>query len=173
MYRLLFLLILFTSFNSVAQIKSNGFKNFNWGQDKSSFTSLKNCSNKLTGTGFENCDIVNSDSLFYKTIKYKYISARFFQNKLSELQFDINHHDLSYLIAELSKELGTPAIREKKLASIDGDEPTIGYVWNIGDTHLLIINDGKASPAIAVLSSKKIKSQYPASSLSLEKLIFE
>ncbi len=173
MSRLLFLLLLLISVNSFAQIKNNGFKNYNWGQDKSTISTLKNCSQKLTGAGFENCEIIFKDSLFYKDIKYKFISVRFFQNKLTELQLDINHSDLSNLVAELSKEFGNPIIKEKKLASIDGDEPTIGYVWNIGDTHLLIINDGKASPAIIILSSKKLKSQYPANNLSLEKLIFE
>lgn len=173
MSKLLFYLLLFSTLNGVAQIKSSGFKNFNWGQEKSTFKILKNCNNKLVGAGFENCEIVNSDSVFYKNIKYKYLNARFFQGKLSELQLDINHKDLSNLVAELSKEFGTPIIKEKKLASIEGDEPTIGYVWNIGDTHLLIINDGKASPAIIVLSSKKIKFQYPSTILSLEKLIFE
>jgi hypothetical protein len=174
MYRLL-LLLFFVAFtnNLSAQIKNNGFNNFKWGQDKSTFTSLKNCNSKLSGEGFENCEIVNADSTFYKKIKYQFISARFYKNKLAELQIDIHHKDLSKLIADLTIDLGAPTIKEKRLASIDGDEQTIGYIWNVGDTHLLIINDGVLSPAIVVLSSKKIKSQYPSTTLSLEKLIFE
>lgn len=174
MYRLLFLLcfIVFTN-NLSAQIKSNGFDNFKWGQDKSTITTLKNCNSKLSGEGFENCELVNADSTFYKNNKYQFISARFYKNKLAELQIDINHKDLSKLIADITTDLGAPTIKEKRIASIDGDEQTIGYIWNVGDTHLLIINDGLLSPAIVVLSSKKIKSQYPSTTLSLEKLIFE
>lgn len=173
MPRLLFILLCLTSINCIAQIKSSGFKNYSWGQEKTVFNNLKNCNTKLSGASFENCEILDEDSVFFKNIKYNFISARFFQNKLAEMQLDINHTDLSKLIAEISIEFGKPIIKEKKLISIEGDEPTIGYVWNIGDTHLLIINDGKASPAIVVLSSKKIKSQYPVNTLSLEKLIFE
>ena len=170
---LISLLFVFIFSVADAQIKSNGYNDFIWSQNKEQIKNLVNCNSKQAGTGFEICEYASKDSLFLGKYKYKNVSIRMYQNKLSELQFDLNHADVAAIIAELSIQIGKPEIKEKKQISIEGEEASIGYIWELGDTYVLIINDGRLSPAICVLSSKKIKNTYPINTLSLEQLIFE
>ncbi len=172
--RNLFIFLLLLVFNTAnAQIKNNGYNNLTWSQSKEQIRNLSNCNSNQTGAGFEICEFQSKDSIFIGKYKYNFISIRFFQNKLSEIQFDIAHKDIANIIAELTIQYGKPIIKEKNELGVEGEEATIGYVWELGDTHMLIINDGKLSPSICVLSSIKIKKTYPPNTLSLEQLIFE
>jgi hypothetical protein len=66
-----------------------------------------------------------------------------------------------------------PIVKEKIHKSLDKENQSTGYLWIIGDTQVFVINDGNKVPAICILSSVTIKKNYPANTLSLEKLIFE
>jgi hypothetical protein len=107
--------------------------------------------------------------------KYKYIfaNARFYNGKLTEIQFDLKHKDLAALISNLTELLGRPTIKEKRHEALDKENQSTGYLWVIGDTHVFIINDGNKVPAICIISSVSMRSKYPENTLSLEKLIFE
>ncbi len=164
--------ILFPLFLS-AQITKSGYDKLKWGQAIESVKNISNCNSKLSGSEFVNCELSKSDSLFMAKYKYQFFNLRFYKGQLCELQFDIKHEDIGHIIAELSKEFGNPIIKEKQHKALDSDNQSTGYVWVSGDTHILIINDGKRMPAICVLSSNSMKAKLPESTLSLEKLIFE
>lgn len=174
MLRFSFILFFLFCINQLhAQINSKGYAQFKWAENKINISNLKNCNNKQSGQDFENCELISQDSLFLLKFKYKFVNLRFYKSQLSEIQFDLYHKDIANIISQLTLDFGSPIIKEKRQVSIEGEEPTIGYVWDIGDTHVLIINDGKLSPSICILSSNKINKTYPINSLSLEKLIFE
>jgi len=170
--KLLFFIFLFPVI-SFSQINKLGYSTYKWGQKKETTLGITNCNSILSGSDFSNCDITSKDSLFLNKFKYQFANLRFFQSELCEMQFDLKHADIGNVIAELSKTFGNPTIKEKKYKALDDENRSTGYVWKIGDTEVLIINDGTRMPAICVLSSISIKAKYPASTLSLEKLIFE
>ena len=171
--RNLFIFLLLLVFNAAnAQIKNNGYKNLTWSQGKEQTRNLSKCNSNQTGAGFEICEFQSKDSLFIGKYKYNFISIRFFQNKLSEIQFDLAHKDIANIIAELTIQFGKPIIKEKNELGVEGEEATIGYVWELGDTHILIINDGKLSPSICVLSSIKIKKNIPCKYIKFRTINF-
>lgn len=157
----------------LAQVNSNGFNNFKWGQLHNNTNGIGKCSNASADNEFRNCDILSKDSILFKNIKYQFANVRFYKNQLCEFQFDIKHSDLGILIAEFSKKYGNPIIKEKKFNALDEENNSTGYKWIVGDTEIFIINDGNKMPAICVISSLSIKSKYPINTQSLEKLIFE
>lgn len=156
-----------------AQISKVGYNKFTWGQTKEVTKEILNCNSKLAGSDFINCDLQSKDSLFLDKYKYQFANVRFFNSQLCEIQFDLKHADLGNVIAEISKKYGNPTIKEKKFSALDEHNHSTGYRWNIGDTEVFIINDGTRMPAICIISSISLKNKYPASTLSLEKLIFE
>lgn len=164
-------LIAFAS--SYSQINKHGYNQFKWGQSYVNTKDFQNCNTKLSGQEFINCDVYSLDSLFLKKYKFQFCNFRFYKNELSEIQFDLKHADIASVISNLTKAFGSPQIKEKKHQSLDKENHSTGYKWIIGDTQVLIINDGENVPAICVLSSISIQSKYPANTLNLEKLIFE
>lgn len=169
-YIVLFILSPLLSF---AQISKSGYQQYKWGQSQATTKNIANCNTKFSGTDFSNCDYIVSDSLFLNKYKFIFCNFRFYQNKLSEIQFDIRHKDLANLIAELTTSFGSPVVKEKKHQALDIENQSTGYIWNVGDTQIFVINDGKKVPAICILSSMQIRNTYPANTLTLDKLIFE
>ncbi len=166
---LLFLLPMF----SVAQIHKHGYQEFQWGQTSAKTKNIKNCNAKFSGNNFANCDIISKDSLFLNKYKFLFCNVRFYNDKLAEIQVDISHKDLAALISQITKEFGSPIIKEKKHQALDKENQSTGYTWTVGDTQIFIINDGVRVPAICVLSSISIRKTYPENTLTLDKLIFE
>lgn len=156
-----------------AQVKSNGYNNYKWGQARVNTIGLGKCSTQIVDAEFNNCDIISKDSLLFNNIKYQFANARFFKGQLCEFQFDVSHSELGKLIAELSKTYGNPSIIEKKHKALDEENNSTGYKWIVGDTEIFIINDGLKMPAICVINSISLKAKYPINTQSLEKLIFE
>lgn len=167
-----FLLLVLPLF-SMAQIHKYGYQEFQWGQSSAKTKNIKNCNAKFTGNNFANCDIVSKDSLFLNKYKFLFCNVRFYNDKLAEIQVDISHKDLAALISQITKEFGSPIIKEKKHQALDKENQSTGYTWTVGDTQIFIINDGVRVPAICVLSSISIRKTYPENTLTLDKLIFE
>lgn len=173
MKKLLVSIFFFLPILLTAQITKQGYNQFKWGQLKQTTKGLGNCSNKLSGSNFENCEVQTKDSLLLNQFKFIFCNLRFYKNQLSEIQFDINHKDLGSLISYLTKNYGNPVIKEKAHKALDIENHSTGYSWIIGDTNVFIINDGIKAPSICILSSISIRKNYPENTLSLEKLIFE
>lgn len=173
MKKVLPLLFVLFPFLLSAQITKTGYAKLRWEQKIESIKNLNNCNSKLSGSEFVNCELQKTDSLFLGKYKFQFFNMRFYKGELCELQFDLKHEDISHIIAELSTEFGTPIIKEKQHKALDADNQSTGYIWVHGDTHILIINDGKRMPAICVLSSNTMKAKLPSNTLNLEKLIFE
>ncbi len=156
-----------------AQIHKHGYQEYQWGQSSAKTKNTKNCNAKFSGNDFANCEIITKDSLFLNKYKFLFCNVRFYNDKLAELQVDISHADLAALISQITKEFGSPIIKEKKHQALDKENQSTGYTWTVGDTQIFIINDGVRVPAICVLSSISISKTYPENTLTLDKLIFE
>ncbi len=169
---LVFLLLIFP-FLGISQIHKNGYNDYQWGQTSAKIKNIKNCNAKFSGNDFANCDIVSKDSLFLNKYKFLFCNVRFYKDKLAELQVDISHSDLASLISHLTREFGSPTIKEKKHQALDIENQSTGYTWIVGDTQIFVINDGIKVPAICVLSSISMRKTYPINTLTLDKLIFE
>jgi hypothetical protein len=169
---LLFVLLLLP-FLGVSQIHKHGYNDLQWGHPSAKIKNIKNCNAKFSGNEFANCDIISKDSLFLNKYKFLFCNARFYKDNLAEIQVDISHSDLAALISQLTKDFGSPTIREKKHQALDKENQSTGYTWTVGDTQIFVINDGIRVPAICVLSSINIRKTYPANTLTIDKLIFE
>lgn len=169
---LIFLLLVLPLFG-VSQIHKQGYQEFQWGQSSAKTKNIKNCNAKFSGNNFANCDILSKDSLFLNKYKFLFCNVRFYNDKLAEIQVDISHRDLAALISQITKEFGSPIVKEKKHQALDKENQSTGYTWTVGDTQIFIINDGVRVPAICVLSSISIRKTYPPNTLTLDKLIFE
>lgn len=167
------LFLLLSPLLSISQISKSGYQQYSWGQSQVKTKNIANCNTKFSGTDFSNCDYLTSDSLFLNKYKFIFCNFRFYQNKLSEIQFDIKHKDLANVIADLTTSFGSPVVKEKKHQALDKENQSTGYIWNVGDTQIFVINDGNKVPAICILSSINIRNNYPANTLTLDKLIFE
>ena len=169
---LIFLLMVLPLF-SFSQIHKRGYGEFQWIQSSTKTKNIKNCNAKFSGNDFANCDIVTNDSLFLNKYKFLFCNVRFYKDQLAEIQVDINHADLAALLSQLTKEFGTPIVKEKKHQALDKENQSTGYAWTVGDTQIFVINDGIRVPAICVLSSISMRKLYPENTLTLDKLIFE
>ncbi len=153
-----------------AQINKQGYNGSIWGQSKESLTIIKSVDTKAD---FMYCEVNNKDSLFLGKYKYTYCNYRFYKNQLSEIHFDLNPNDLGNIVSYLTKTYNKPTILEKKQSTSSTHEISIGYKWNIGDSDILIINDGTKNPILCIVKSTKITNTYPQDILNIEKLIFE
>ncbi len=172
MKKFIFLLILILPLFSYSQITGSGYFIYKWGGIKTTYPNLTHCNVTNAGDNFINCEIVSNDSIFLKSFHYDYCGMRFFNQKLSEIHFDLRYKELGSVIAKLSIDLGTPRILENAIHSADTAATTIGYEWIIGDTRVLIINKGPSNPVWCILSSQKIKKTYNKKVVDIEKLIF-
>jgi hypothetical protein len=173
MKKALFLFLILFPLMLTAQITRTGYQQYKWGSQHSKLKTLLNCNSKLSGDNFLNCELGTKDSLLLNKFKYQFANARFYKDRLAEIQFDIRHKDLAALISYLTEEHGSPIIKEKRHEALDKENQSTGYLWTIGDTQVFIINDGYKVPAICILSSISVRATYPPNTLSLEKLIFE
>lgn len=157
---------------SFAQIKPTGYANYNWGEAKKNVP-VSDCSTKTAGEHFENCSMRSADSLFIGKYKYSYSNFRFYNDKLLELNFDLAHTDLATLVADLTIKFGYPKVKENKQDADDTNSMIIGYEWNVGDTHILVVNKGRLYPVWCTLSSIKQRKLIRDNSLDVEKILFD
>jgi hypothetical protein len=167
------LLILFIiTLHANAQIASTGYKIYSWGSNKNTIPVLAKCSQTNAGDQFSNCEINNKDSIFYAGFHYSYCNFRFYKEALVEVHFDLRFNELGGVVAKLSTDFGAPKILENATTRADTLSTTIGYEWIVGDTRVLIINKGIASPVWCILSSQSHKKAYRKKVIDIEKIIF-
>lgn len=156
----------------IAQVAKNGYNGITWGTEKSKIQGLNNCNASFAGKNYENCS-VPSDSLLLGKFPMLFLNYRFYQDKLVEVNIDIDRAKLAYVVAELTMKYGSPAVREKMDDANNRANNFTFYEWTYGDSRIVLFDKGMNLPVWCTISSLKYKKMIKTGEEDdIQKLLF-